>query len=139
MRKSWDEYFMQIAFQVAERSTCSRRRVGAIVVKDKRIKATGYNGSPSGLPHCIDEGCYLHEGHCLRCIHAEPNALLECSPSERNGATLYCTDYPCAECQKLIITCGIAKIVFARDYLPKADWFKYANVEVLKVVVREDA
>lgn len=126
-RKSWDEYFMDIAFQVAGRSTCSRRSVGAVIVKDKRIKGTGYNGSPAGLPHCIDEGCAMINDHCVRCIHAEPNALLECSPDERLGAILYVTDRPCPDCQKLIVTSGITRVVFARDYEPFIDWLAMAD------------
>ena len=132
MRKDWDSYFIDIAFQVAERSTCTRRKVGAVIGKDKRIKGTGYNGSPAGLPHCIDDGCAMLDGHCIRCIHAEPNALLECTPDERRGATLYCTDRPCPECQKLIITSGIGRVVYARDYHPHTDWFALAeDMEVI--------
>lgn len=132
MRKDWDLYFLDIAFEVAKRSTCLRRTVGAVIIKDKRIKGTGYNGSPAGLPHCIDEGCAMHEGHCIRCIHAEPNAILECTPDERQGATLYCTDRPCPECQKLIITSGITKVVYAREYHSHTDWFALAeNMEIL--------
>lgn len=132
MRKDWDLYFLDIAFEVAKRSTCLRRTVGAVIIKDKRIKGTGYNGSPAGLPHCIDDGCAMVEGHCIRCIHAEPNAILECTPDERRGATLYCTDRPCPECQKLIITSGITKVVYARDYHSHTDWFALAtNLEVL--------
>jgi dCMP deaminase len=127
MRKDWDAYFIDIAFQVAERSTCLRRKVGAVIVKDRRIKGTGYNGSPAGLPHCIDDGCAMVNGHCVRCIHAEPNALLECTPDERKGATLYCTDRPCPECQKLIITSGIGRVVYAREYQPHTDWFAMAE------------
>jgi len=127
MRKSWDLYFIDIAFQVSERSTCLRRAVGAVIVKDKRIKGTGYNGSPPGLPHCTDEGCAMLDGHCIRCIHAEPNAILECAPDERQGATLYCTDRPCPECQKLIIAAGIAKVIYAREYHPHTDWFTLAT------------
>ncbi|NMB36356.1 MAG: deaminase [Firmicutes bacterium] len=132
MRKDWDDYFIDIAFQVAERSTCPRRRVGAVIVKDKRIKGTGYNGSPSGLPHCIDEGCLMVGDHCVRTIHAEINALLECMPDERRGATIYVTDRPCAECTKCIINCGISRVVFAREYPVEHDWFALAPwVEVL--------
>lgn len=127
MRKDWDDYFMDIAFQVAERSTCPRRRVGAVIVKDKRIKGTGYNGSASGLPHCLDEGCLMGNNHCIRTIHAEINALLECMPSERQGATIYVTDRPCAECAKCIINCGISRVVFARDYPAEFDWFALAS------------
>lgn len=114
MRKDWDDYFLDIAFQVAERSTCPRRRVGAVIVKDKRIKGTGYNGSASGLPHCLDAGCLMVNNHCIRTIHAEINALLECMPAERQGATIYVTDRPCPECAKCIINCGISRVVFAR-------------------------
>jgi dCMP deaminase len=132
VRKDWDSYFMDIAFQVAERSTCPRRSVGALVVKDKRIKGTGYNGSPAGLAHCLDEGCLMVNNHCIRTIHAEINALLECTPAERRGATIYVTDRPCAECAKCIINCGISRVVFARDYPPDYDWFAITpQVEVL--------
>ena len=134
MRKDWDEYFLDIAFQVASRSTCKRREVGAVIVKDRRIKGTGYNGSPAGLPHCIDEGCLMIDGHCVRCIHAEPNALLECTPEERRDATLYCTDRPCPECQKLIITSGIKRVVYGRHYQPHTDWLDLApEIEVLHI------
>ncbi len=125
MRKGWDDYFMDIAFQVAERSTCPRRRVGAVIVKDKRIKGTGYNGSPSGLAHCLDEGCLMVNDHCIRTIHAEINALLECLPDERQGATIFVTDRPCPECAKCIINCGIKRVVFARDYPAEYDWFAH--------------
>lgn len=139
MRKDWDLYFLDIAFEVAKRSTCLRRAVGAVIIKDKRIKGTGYNGSPAGLPHCLDEGCAMHEGHCIRCIHAEPNAILECTPDERLGATLYCTDRPCPECQKLIITSGITKVVYARDYHPHTDWFALADhMEIIHLPKEDD-
>jgi len=126
MRKSWDEYFLDIAFEVATRSTCPRRYVGAVVVKDKRIKGTGYNGSAAGLPHCLDEGCLVINNHCIRTIHAEINALLECSPEERKGAAIYVTDRPCADCSKVIISSGITRVIFARDYHIDFDWFKMA-------------
>lgn len=137
MRKDWDDYFMDIAFQVAERSTCPRRRVGAVIVKDKRIKGTGYNGSASGLPHCLDEGCLMVNNHCIRTIHAEINALLECMPSERKGATIYVTDRPCAECAKCIINCGVSRVVFARDYPAEFDWFALAPWIEVRLLPRE--
>lgn len=126
MRKDWDTYFMDIAFQVAGRSTCPRLSVGAVVVKDKRIKGTGYNGSAAGLDHCTDRGCLVVNNHCIRTIHAEVNALLECTPEERKGATIYVTARPCAECSKLIISTGIKRVVFARDYHLDYDWFQEA-------------
>jgi len=132
MRKDWDEYFLDIAFEVAGRSTCPRRSVGAVVVKDRRIKGTGYNGSAAGLAHCSEEGCLVINNHCLRTIHAEVNALLECTPDERDGATIYVTDRPCAECSKLIITTGIRRVVYARDYHIDFDWFQQADwIEVV--------
>ena len=129
MRKDWDNYFMDIAFQVSERSTCPRLHVGAVLVRNKRIKGTGYNGSPKGLPHCDDEenGCYIKNNHCIRTIHAEVNCILEVSPEERDGATLYVTHTPCPECQKLIITSGITRVVFAKEYTPEINWFEHAS------------
>ncbi|WP_213818640.1 deoxycytidylate deaminase [Garciella nitratireducens] len=133
MRKDWDSYFMDIAYQIKERSTCPRLHVGALIVKDKRIKGTGYNGSPSGLPHCDEEGCYLIDGHCKRTIHAEVNCLLETSPEERKGATLYVTHQPCPDCQKLIITSGIQRVVYAQSYESYIDWLSLTkNIEVVK-------
>ncbi|MBC9784526.1 deaminase [Heliobacillus mobilis] len=138
MRKDWDSYFLDIAFEVASRSTCPRRSVGAVIVKDKRIKATGYNGSPARLPHCADEGCYMLNHHCIRTIHAEVNALLECAPDDRKGATVYVTDRPCAECSKLLISTGISRVVFARDYHTDCDWFALAPwMEVVHKPTRE--
>ncbi|WP_066633998.1 deoxycytidylate deaminase [Desulfolucanica intricata] len=139
MRKDWDTYFIDIAFEVAGRSTCPRRYVGAVVVKDKRIKGSGYNGSPSGLPHCIDEGCMMVNNHCVRCIHAEANAILECSPEERKGAAIYVTDRPCAECSKLIIQSGITRVVYAREYPPDFDWFALTpEIEVVHLPRGDD-
>lgn len=133
MRKDWDTYFMDIAYQVKERSTCPRLHVGALIVKDKRIKGTGYNGSPAGLPHCDEEGCFLIDGHCKRTIHAEINCLLETSPEERKGATLYVTHQPCPDCQKLIITSGIKKVVYGESYQPEINWLDRAkDIEVMK-------
>src|SRR5690606_5886840 len=76
-RPTWDEYFMTMAHFVATRATCTRRQVGAVIVRDKRILTTGYNGSPPGLPHCSDVGCWIVDGHCVRTIHAEQNALVQ--------------------------------------------------------------
>ena len=132
MRKDWDKYFMDIACEVRGRSTCPRLKVGAVVVKDNRIKGTGYNGSPSGMDHCDDVGCMMRENHCVRTIHAEVNALLECSPEERKGATIYVTARPCAECSKLIINSGIKRVVYAQDYHIDYDWFK--NVPWIEMV-----
>ena len=125
-RPSWDEYFISIANDVKQRSTCLRRRVGAIVVKDKRILATGYNGAPSGFKHCSEVGCVraeedvpAGERHELcRGIHAEQNAIVQAAAfgvSIKNS-TLYCTHFPCSLCAKMIINAGIRRLVVARDY-----------------------
>ncbi len=127
MRKSWDSYFMDIAFMASERSTCPRLHVGAVIVKDKRIKSTGYNGSPPGLEHCDDIGCLMLDGnHCKRTIHAEENAIIESSPEERKGATIYVTAQPCINCSKLIIASGIIRVVYSKLYTPDYDFFKDA-------------
>lgn len=126
MRKNWDDYFIDIAFEVAERSTCPRLHVGAVLVKDRRIKGTGYNGSPRGLEHCEDVGCYMKNNHCIRTIHAEVNCLLEVAPDDREDSTLYVTHMPCPECQKLIITCGIKRVIYCEEYTPEINWFEKA-------------
>lgn len=132
MRKDWDTYFMDIAFKVKDRSTCPRKKVGAIVVKDKRIKSTGYNGSPSSLDHCDDEGCLMVNNHCRRTIHAEVNAIIESSRDEREGATIYITAEPCMECQKVIIASGITRVVYAEEYKAEYNFFKDAKwIEVI--------
>ena len=118
MRKDWDEYFMSIAKQVAERSTCDRAHVGCVLVKDNRIIATGYNGSPSGQPHCDDAGHFISGEHCVRTIHAELNALLQCAivGTSSNCTTCYVTHFPCYECTKALIQAGISRMVFAEEY-----------------------
>ena len=121
-RQTWDEYFLSLATQTATRATCSRRHVGAVVVRDRRIVSTGYNGGPSGMPHCDEGGCPRAEsdtptgaGDYDRCIaiHAEANALLFCGPQERAGASVYCTDLPCFGCAKLLANSGVAEVVAA--------------------------
>lgn len=116
--RDWDAYFMELAEHVADRATCSRLRVGAILVKDKRIIATGYNGSVSGETHCIDDGCKIRDSHCIRTIHAEQNALLQCAKFgvATEGATIYVTHFPCLYCTKSLIQAGISKVVYLNDY-----------------------
>ncbi|MCH2109332.1 MAG: dCMP deaminase family protein [Polyangiaceae bacterium] len=109
---------MTIAFQVATRSTCSRKHVGAVLVRDKMILATGYNGSLRGLDHCDDVGHLLEDGHCVRTVHAEANAIVQAA---RNGvriedACIYVTASPCFNCFKLIANAGITRIVYAEFY-----------------------
>ncbi len=125
-RPSWDDYFMSIANMVRQRSTCLRRQVGAVVVKDKRILATGYNGAPKGMRHCSEVGCLREqegvapgERHELcRGIHAEQNAIVQAAAFGVciKASTLYCTHFPCVLCSKMIINAGIARLVVDRQY-----------------------
>ena len=117
-RIDWEQYFMIEAALLASRSTCKRLSVGAVLVRDKRIIAGGYNGSVSGDDHCIDEGCYLRDGHCVRTIHAEMNAILQCARfgMSTDGASLYVTDFPCLQCTKSLLQAGIKEINYIRNY-----------------------
>lgn len=125
-RPSWDEYFMEIARLVASRSTCLRRQVGAVMVKDKNILATGYNGTPSGIRHCSEVGCLRQqmkvpsgERHELcRGLHAEQNAIIQAAKHGVNidGAVLYCTHSPCIICSKMLINSGVKRIVCSDGY-----------------------
>ena len=126
-RPSWDQYFMTITHEVAERSTCLRAKVGAVIVRDRNILATGYNGSPAGLPHCLDVGCLIYrsqtpdgdeEENCFRTIHAEINAITQAA---KNGAAIrdaviYITHTPCIHCFKVLINTGVTRICYAREY-----------------------
>ena len=126
-RPSWDQYFLTITRQVAERSTCQRAKVGAVIVRDKNILATGYNGSPAGLPHCTEVGCLIYESktpsgeieeNCYRTIHAEMNAIAKAA---KNGvgmrdAAIYVTHTPCIHCMKVMINTGIKKIFYEKEY-----------------------
>jgi len=117
-RVSWDEYFMNIATEVASRSTCDRKHVGAVIVRDRTILSTGYNGSVRGLPHCDEEGHMMEDGHCVRTIHAEANAIIQAA---KNGtaieeAGIYVTASPCWICFKMIANAGIQRIVFGEFY-----------------------
>jgi len=117
-RASWDEYFMNIATEVATRSTCDRKHVGAVIVRDKTILSTGYNGSVRGLGHCDDEGHMMEDGHCVRTIHAETNAIIQAAKNGTaiEGATIYVTASPCWPCFKTIANAGIRRIVFREFY-----------------------
>lgn len=144
-RPSWDEYFLEIAKLVSKRSTCLRRQVGALIVKDRRILTTGYNGTPSGITHCEISGCLREklkvpsgERHELcRGLHAEQNALLQASLygiSVKEGL-LYCTNQPCLICAKMIINAGIKEIMVSDGYPDKMamDFFKEAKIKVRSI------
>jgi dCMP deaminase len=117
-RASWDEYFMNIARAVATRSTCSRKHVGAVMVRDKVILSTGYNGSVRGLPHCDEVGHMIEDGHCVRTIHAEANAIIQAATHGTRlvGAAVYVTASPCWSCFKMIANAGIKRIVYGEFY-----------------------
>lgn len=118
LRVGWDEYFMGIARQVASRSTCDRKHVGAVIVRDRMILATGYNGSIRGIAHCDDEGHLMEDGHCVRTVHAEANAIVQAARNgvRLEGADIYVTASPCFGCFKLIANAGIRRIAFLEFY-----------------------
>ncbi|MFK4765841.1 deoxycytidylate deaminase [Desulfobaculum sp. SPO524] len=125
-RIPWPEYFMGITYMVAERSTCTRRKVGAIAVRDKRILATGYNGAPANISHCLDVGCLREElgvpsgqrHEICRGLHAEQNVIVQAAIHGVSiaGADIYCTTQPCLICAKMLINCGVKTIFFAEGY-----------------------
>ena len=125
-RAPWSRYFMDITCLVAERSTCLRRKVGAIAVKDKRILATGYNGAPAGVPHCLEVGCLREQlgipsgqrHEICRGLHAEQNVIIQAAVHgiSLKGAEIYCTHQPCLICTKMLINCGITKVYFLESY-----------------------
>jgi len=144
-RPTWDEYFLQITDLVATRSTCLRRHVGAVLVLDKRILATGYNGAPKGLAHCLDLGCRREAENVpsgqrqelCRAIHAEQNAIIQAARHGISivGSTLYTTLHPCVTCSKMLINAGV-RIVYYREGYPDAlstEMLEDAGIEVIKV------
>jgi dCMP deaminase len=117
-RVTWDRYFMNLAREASTRSTCPRKAVGAIVVRDKAVLATGYNGSLRGLPHCTEVGCLMENDHCVRTVHAEANALLQAARHgvAIDGADIYITASPCWSCFKLIVNAGIRRVLYGEFY-----------------------
>ena len=117
-RIPWDQFFMIQAIMLSTRATCPRRSVGAVIVKDGRIIAEGYNGAVSGAKHCTQVGCLMVHGHCKRTVDAEQNALMECARfgESCNGAQIYVTDFPCLRCTKLLLQAGIKGINYLRNY-----------------------
>jgi len=143
-RPSWDTYFLQLARQAATRSTCLRRQVGAVLVRDKRVLATGYNGAPRGVAHCLEVGCLREElgipsgerHELCRAIHAEQNAIIQAAVHgvAIEGASLYCTHQPCVLCAKVLINCGVREIHYVEGYPDdlSAAMFAEAGVAVVK-------
>jgi dCMP deaminase len=143
-RASWDEYFMNIARMVATRATCDRKHVGAVLVRDRTLLSTGYNGSIRGLGHCSEEGHMMEDGHCVRTVHAEANAIIQAAKNgvAIDGATIYTTASPCWPCFKLIANSGCSRIVFGEFYRdPRIfDYAQQLHIELaeLKVPARPD-
>ena len=148
-RLSWDDYFMEIAHLVAKRTTCLRRQVGAVIVRDKRILATGYNGAPRGLPHCAETGCLREKmgipsgqkQELCRGLHAEQNAIIQAALSGVSIADsqLYSTLHPCIVCAKMIINAGIKRVIFEDSYpdsLSK-EMLNEAGVEMVNISIRD--
>jgi len=117
-RVSWDRYFMNLAIQAATRSTCPRKHVGAVIVRDRSLLSTGYNGSIREAPHCTDIGCLMVNDHCVRTVHAEANALVQAARNgvRLEGAEIYVTASPCFNCFKLIVNAGIRTIHYGEFY-----------------------
>jgi dCMP deaminase len=148
-RPSLDEYFMEMAKLISKRSTCLRRKVGALLVKDKRVLATGYNGAPKGLPHCSEVGCMREKlnipagerQELCRGLHAEQNCIIQAAVFgvSTKGATLYTTHFPCSICAKMIINAEISEIVYEEDYEDELakKLLKEANIKIRKYKAKE--
>ena len=137
-RIAWEQFFATQARVMALRSTCTRLSVGCVLVRDKRMIASGYNGSIAGDVHCTDVGCRIVDGHCVRAIHAEQNALLQCAKFgvSTDGADLYVTHLPCLNCTKSLIQAGIARVFYEKSYRPDPyakELLEFAGVEVIQV------
>lgn len=135
LRVNWHQYFMNIAEQVSTRSTCDRKHVGAVIVRDKTILSTGYNGSIRGAPHCDDVGHDMENGHCMRTVHAEANAVAQAAKHgiSIDNAEIYVTASPCLSCFKLLANSGIKVIYYKEFYRDKRieDYAKQANIKLV--------
>jgi dCMP deaminase len=138
-RIDWDTYFMRIAREVSERSTCDRKHVGAVIVRDKTILSTGYNGSIRGLPHCDDIGHMMENTHCVATVHAEANAIIQAAKHGTviNGADIYVTASPCWDCFKLIANSGIKRIFYHEFYRDERiiKIARRAGIELMQVAI----
>jgi len=136
-RPEWDQYFLKLAMLASERATCPRMHCGCVLVKDKNVISTGYNGSIPGDDHCEDVGCLVVDNHCLRTNHAEINALTQAAKRGNtvDGATAYITNMPCTTCAKALISSGIKRVVIFSDYHDTlaTEFFAKAGVNIDKV------
>ncbi len=142
VRPSWEDYYVDLARLVARRSTCPRRRVGAVMVKNQRLIATGYNGAVRGAPHCDEVGCLMEDGHCVRAVHAELNAIIQCAWEgvSSRGASVYTTDFPCVTCAKAMIQAGVERVVYLAPYPDRhsARILQEAHIQLLRAQARPD-
>ena len=138
-RPNWDEYFLKLAMLASERATCPRMHCGCVLVKDKNVIATGYNGSIPGDEHCDDAGCLIVDNHCVRTVHAEMNALIQAARRGHavEGASAYITNMPCTTCSKSLITAGVKRIVIFSDYhdTMAEQFFAKAKVAIDRIAV----
>ena len=138
-RVNWENYFMNIAKQVATRSTCDRKHVGAVIVRDRTILSTGYNGSIRGMPHCDEVGHLMEEGHCVATIHAETNAILQAAKNGVmvDGAEVFITASPCWNCFKMLANAGIKKIYYGEFYRDERsfDVAKKLGIQLINIPV----
>lgn len=137
-RISWDEYFLKQAELVSQRSSCERAQVGAVVTVNRNCIATGYNGGVAGLDNCDEVGHRLEEGHCIRTVHAEMNAILQCARNGHamDGATIYVTHFPCINCMKSLAQAGVERIVYRHDYRNHEfaeEIAELKNIEIVKL------
>jgi dCMP deaminase len=141
VRSSWDEYFMEIARQVASRATCDRKHVGALLVRDRIILSTGYNGSIRGMPHCDEVGHLMENGHCVATVHAEANAVLQAARTgvRIEASALYTTASPCWPCFKLVANAGIVRIVYGEFYRDPRIFDVAARLDIELVSLEEAA
>ena len=141
-RVSWEQYFMNIAKESATRSTCDRKHVGAVIVRDKTILSTGYNGSIRGIPHCDDVGHLMEDGHCVATIHAETNAILQAAKNgvRLEGSEIYITASPCWPCFKMLANTGIKKIFYGEFYRDERifDVAKRIGIELMHIQVNQE-
>lgn len=142
-RIPWDQYFMAQSLLLSTRSTCTRLAVGATVVRDRRVISGGYNGSVSGDVHCSEVGCYVVDNHCIRTVHAEVNAILQCAkfgaPTE--GADIYVSHFPCLQCTKTIIQAGIKNLYFLHDYKTSEyakELLTFSGIKTIQVEMPDD-
>ncbi|MBN2386706.1 MAG: cytidine/deoxycytidylate deaminase family protein [Anaerolineales bacterium] len=141
MRPEWDSYFLKIAKAVSERSTCDRALVGCVLVREKRILTTGFNGSPSGQPHCDEAGHLMVDGHCVRTIHAETNAIIQAALHgvSTKGATCYVTHFPCINCAKALVNAGIVRLVYSVAYRLDENALNFIKTAEIEICHKEEA